>query len=478
LHKKTFISKVFQMSSVMLFLNISNIFYNMYVSKMAGAEGIGTYHLVMSIFSLAVTFSISGIGLTATRLISDMPASFAKKCAGSISCGCLKLVCIPAGICSVLLFIFADFAAKNLLNNPECGICLRILSLALLPMGFSAVITGYFTAFGNVGAISCGKAVSESAMWISTICLLRVYPPSKTYMVVVISLCLSVFSECLCLAGLRMRNLNRLYCQKETDYKSIIKLCAPIAIGSYLRTGLSSAENLLIPSMLGVYGVTNPVAQYGILKGMTLPMLMFPFVFTGAFSSLIVPEIARRRTLGYKNGIRYISGISVEYILKFGVFVSAIFFKWHSYLGIRFFGEARAGMYLGFLFVFPVLYYCDSIVDSVLKGMDEQVASLKINITDSVCRVICTVVFIPIFGMVAYIGIMYLSEFINLGFSYRKLKQVSGLRFPFKNGVVVPVIAAVFSLGILNFVSVGTPWGDMCLLAIMYIVVQCILGLK
>lgn len=469
MRKKAFVSKVFQMSTVMLFLNISNIFYNMYVSKRAGAEGIGTFHLVMSVFSLAVTVSVSGIGLTATRLVADMPSSLKNKCAGSVSSKCLKLVCIPAGLCTVFVFLSAEFLATKFLKNPQCAICLKILSATLLPMGFSAVITGYFTAFGRVGAISCAKAVSEAVTWLSTLILLRVYPNSKTYMAVVISLSMGIFSECLCLVILRRRTLNFLYCKNGADYKSIIKLCAPIAIGSYLRTGLSSAENLLIPSMLAIFGVANPVAQYGIIKGMTMPLLLFPFVFVGAFSSLIVPEIASRRIMEYKNGIRHISSLSVEYILKFGFFISAIFFKWHSFLGIKFFGEPDVGKYLGFLFIFPVLYFCDSVVDSVLKGMDQQVATLRINVIDSLCRVGCTLVFIPVFGMVAYIGILYLSELINLVFSYKKLKKVSQMRFPVKKGIVVPISSAFVAVAVTGLLNFLNPWAGMCAMGAVYL---------
>lgn len=462
------------MSSVMLFLNISNICYNIYVSKRAGAQGIGMFHLVMSVYSLAVTFSVSGIGLTATRLISDMPLSLASKCADSVVKKCIKLISVPAGIMACIIFCGSDFIAKYFLGNIECAICLKFLAATLLFTAFSSVTTGYFTAFGKVSAISFGKFVSETLVWLSTLYFLKVFPKDKTYMAVVSALCIGVVSESLCLVILWRHSSNPLYCKNGTDYKAILRLCTPIAIGSYLRTGLASAENLLIPVMLASFGVLNPVAQYGVIKGMTLPILMFPYVFTGAFTSLIVPEIARRRSLGYKNGIKYISGLSVEYILKFGILVSGIFFKWHNFLGDRFFGMPDAGKYLGFLFVFPVFYFCDSVVDSVLKGMDEQVTSLKINVVDSICRVICTVVFIPMFGMAAYIGIMYLSEIINLGFSYKKLKSTTNLKFPLKKGVVLPFFAICIALGILNFVSVGNPWGDMCLLAIIYIMVQCI----
>lgn len=469
MQKKTFVSKVFRMSSVMLFLNISTIVYSIFVSKRAGPSGIGIFHLIMSVYSLAVTLSVSGIGLTATRLIADMPLSLSRRCADSVVTKCIKLICIPAVIATSILFFCSDFIAKEFVKIPECSGSFKYLSVTLLFTAFSSVINGYFTAFGRVGSISFGKAMSETTIWLSTVFLLKYFPHHKTYMAVVIALCIGTITESLCCIYLWRRSVNHLYCQNGTDYSSIVRLCAPIAVGSYLRMGLTGAENILIPSMLRIFGSKNPVGDYGIIKGMTLPILMFPAVFTGAFTSLIVPEIASRRARNLKNGIKYISSLSVEYILKFAFPVSVIFFKWHNFLGETFFGQRDAGKYLGCFFVFPLFYFLDSVVDSVLKGMDEQVASLKINIIDSICRVFCTIVFIPKLGMTAYIGIMYLSEFINLYFSYRKLKKVSGLMFPFKCGVIVPLFSVLISLLVITNINFGYAWADMCIFVSLYI---------
>lgn len=475
MQKKAFVSKVFQMSSVMLIMNISNICYSIFVSKRAGAAGIGMFHLVMSIYSLAVTISVSGIGLTSTRLISDMPSPLAVKCADSVVIKCIKLCLIPASAACFFLFYASDFISANILNNPECSICLKILSPTLICTAVSSVINGYFTSFGRVGSIAMGRIFAECSVWLCTILLLPMYLGDKTYMAVVIAFCSGLIADCICSITLWRRSVNHLWCENGTDYKSILRLCTPIAIGSYLRTGLTSAENILIPSMLSLFGSTNPVAAYGIIKGMTIPILMFPTVFTGAFTSFIVPEIARRRFMGYKNGIRYISALSIEYILKFAFFVSAVFLRWHMELGEAFFDEADVGKYLGIMFVFPLFYFCDSVVDAILKGMDEQVASLKINIVDSICRVAGIVIFVPRFGVMAYLGIMYLSEFINLGFSYLKLKKSSGVLFPLKKGVIYPLLSSMLAI----FISYRIPslgmWSDICFFGAIYISILCLI---
>lgn len=469
LRKKVFISKVFRMSAVMFFLNISNICYSIFISRKAGAAGIGMFHLVMSVYTLGVTVSVSGIGLTATRLISDMPSSLALKCADSVVIKCMRVCLVPASVACMTLFFASDIIAEKLLLNPECGICLKIMAPSLLFTAVSAVINGYFTAFGRIGSISFGRLLSDASVWGCALFFLERYPGERIYMAVVIAYCTGVAVECACSFFLWKRSQTKLYCRDGADYRSILNLCTPLAVGSYLRTGLASAENLLIPAMLTLFGVSDSVASYGIIKGMTLPILMFPTVFTGAFTSLIVPEIARRRSLGYKNGIRYISSLSIEYILKFAFFISAIFFKWHKEIANMFFTESDTGRYLGYLALFPVFMFLDSAVDAILKGMDEQVTSLKINIADSVCRVICTVILIPRFGMPAYICIMYLSEFINLCFSYITLRRVSKVKFPLGKSVLVPVISLFASEVILRVVPLGNLWAQICLFAAVYI---------
>ena len=129
MQRKTFVSKVFQMSSVMFFLNISTIIYSIFVSKRAGPSGIGVFHLIMSVYSLAVTLSVSGIGLTATRLIADMPLSLSRHCADSVVAKCIRLICIPALIATSILFLGSDYIAKEFIKIPECADSFKYLSV-------------------------------------------------------------------------------------------------------------------------------------------------------------------------------------------------------------------------------------------------------------------------------------------------------------------------------------------------------------
>jgi len=419
MRKRDFMSKVVQMSSVMIIFNISDICYSIYMSKVLGAESIGVFHLIMNVFAMGVSLSVSGMTLTTTRLLSDSGASEAS--ANSILKKCIRLCLVTSGFSAAILFCFSDFIASKIIKVPECALSLRMLTPVLLCIGVSAPLNGYFTAFGKVGAISVGKCLSHGVMWVSGLYFFGRIPPTQGFLAAVLVRLFAEGSETVCDVIMWKISSGLGSGKSDVSYRKIIKLCMPIALGSFLRTGLSSGENLLIPILTDSGGL----ASYGILKGMAMPVMMFPYVFMGAFNSLMVPEIARRRALNYKNSIRYITKLTIRDTLKFSLIVFVFFFLWHGKICSLFFRFEKAGTYLLYLSFFPVLMFLDSSVDAILKGLDQQVFSLKINTADSVMRIILILILVPKYGIVGYIGVMYISEIINLGASYWKLKAVT-----------------------------------------------------
>ena len=54
-----------------LLIRLISVWFNAYISRKIGAEGMGLYTLVMSVYSLAVTAAIFGMGLACTRLVAE-----------------------------------------------------------------------------------------------------------------------------------------------------------------------------------------------------------------------------------------------------------------------------------------------------------------------------------------------------------------------------------------------------------------------
>jgi len=470
MRKKMFFSKVLQMALTMAVFNISNLCFGIFVSNRLGATQTGLFHLVMNVQSIGISLSVSGMSLTATRLLSDMARERALICSDHILGKCLKICLVTSVSAAIVMMCASGFIASSLIGRPEAAPMLRTLSPALVCVAVSSVLGGYFTAFGKVGAIGTGRLMGEAASWIYI--ALTACTPAKSLKCidVVVANVAAALVQCFCDVWLWRKNARTHGAQKSSvTTRHVIALCAPLAIGSYLRTGLSSAENLLIPSRLGASGVIDSLAQYGIIKGMSLPVLFFPSVAVGAFVSLIVPEIARRRARCHPNSIRYISMLSAQYILHFGFLVSAIFFVWSDDICTCIYSRAEAGVYLRQLAFLPLFMFFDSACDAILKGLDEQVFGLKVNIADAAMRVILILVCVPIWGIRGYICILYASEILNLALSYWRLKKITALRFPLAKAVIIPLFAIWCSLGAVNLTGASNALSQILIFAAAYI---------
>ncbi len=89
--------------------------------------------------------------------------------------------------------------------------------------------------------------------------------------------------------------------------------------------------------------------------------------------------------------------------------------------------------------------YLDQIVDSILKGLNQQLSSMKYNTIDSFMRVIIIYSLVPILGIKGYIIMLYVGTIFNASLSINRLIVVSEVRFRLYEWVVLPVISIVIS---------------------------------
>jgi len=100
------------------------------------------------------------------------------------------------------------------------------------------------------------------------------------------------------------------------------------------------------------------------------------------------------------------------------------------------------------LLVIPM--YLDTVIDGMLKGLNQQMSSLKYNICDSLLRVAMILCIVPFWGSVGYIAMLYISELFNLFLSYRRLAKVSGMSLKW-DYVTQPVIFTATAVVISGF---------------------------
>jgi stage V sporulation protein B len=226
--------------------------------------------------------------------------------------------------------------------------------------------------------------------------------------------------------------------------RSILSISLPIALGYDLRSALIAVENMLIPAGLKQCGSSyaQSLAAYGIVKGIALPTIQFPSAFLAAFSLLLIPEISHSRAAGQSGDIRSMADRVFCICLRFSLPVTCLFACFGPDIGRLLYGNPDAGQMLRLLCPLVPFMYLDSIVDAMLKGMDEQMYSLKVNLSDSCLRIVLMVVLLPRLGIYGYLAALYTSILYNAILSIGRFLRTGQMHVRWFSWILLPGLTA------------------------------------
>ena len=104
----------------------------------------------------------------------------------------------------------------------------------------------------------------------------------------------------------------------------------------------------------------------------------------------------------------------------------------------------------------PLLFiiYLDTIVDSILKGLNEQLSVMKCNILDLFVSISFIYFLLPVFGAYGYIVVIYISELLNGFISVRKLLKLTHVKFDYVLWVLKPIFAGIITSQTLKLINI------------------------
>ena len=459
-------AKLFLKNTVILtvgsiILRLIGVAFGAYLSRQIGAEGMGLYQLVFSVYNFASTLATSGIYLSVTRLVAEGIGRGSYADANDAMRKCMIYGVIVSTVAASALYGFSVPIGTKLLDDPRTVLSLRILACALPFMAFSSSLRGYFFAIRNVVKSTSSQILEQLVrMAVVSAGLTILLPKGMTWACAAIALG-SVGGEALAflytlvlyLRDRRKRNFTPKR-QKETTRK-VLSITIPVALSSYLRSALVTIENILIPRGFKKYGATgqSALAQYGMMEAMVMPILTFPSAFLTSFSSLLVPELAEAAAVGNRRQINRLASRVMQLTLFLSLPITAAFIAFGEDLGLAVYQSAEAGAMLRVLAPLVPMLYLDTVADAMLKGLDEQVSSLRYSIIDSAISVVLIYLLIPIYGVNGYIAVMFISTFVNAALSINCLVRVTEIPFSLGDWVIKPIIAVTASsIGVLYLV--------------------------
>ena len=235
--------------------------------------------------------------------------------------------------------------------------------------------------------------------------------------------------------------------QKGKDDGKLLKVALPVAFSAYVRSALVTIEHLLIPKGLEKSGASreSSLAAYGTLHSMVFPLVLFPSAISSSFAGLLIPEISESCARGDNKKIVSTVNKVFEAVLTYAIGVSGIMICFSQELGGAIYPNTDAAKFI--LITAPLIpvMYLDTSVDSMLKGLGQQIYHMGINITDSFLSVILVIFLIPRFGIMGYVMTVYFTELTNASLSIARLFTVVKIRPRIFAWIIRPLLCSVIS---------------------------------
>lgn len=450
MYRQTIIKGAIILTIANVITRVIGFFYRIYMAKTIGAEGMGLYQLITPLYLLVWSVSSSGLSTTMSKLTAQ------EKARGYI--GNVKRLLHYALIATVLIALFFSLVTYNfseeishyIIKDTRTALSLRIISLCFPFMAAGSVLRGYYLGLQNTVISAISQVLEQSIRMIVIYILAQSLIPKGL--------------EYACSAAVWGMAVGEIisflyvfayYILKRKKYsKPVIKpsgaismLCAmaiPLTLNRMVGSLFSTAENLLIPQQLQVYGMSQAesISLLGRLTGMAMPLITFPSSLLTALATATMPAISESYALNNNSRIKSTLHQSLTITAIIAVFTTAVFMVFPAELGILIYSQRQIGTMLKILAVMCPFMYTQVTMSAVLNGLGEQMFIFKIGLLSSAVN-LCAICFaIPVYGITGFIYPWILNSIIVTFITLYRVINVLNIKIPVISQYIKPSLCA------------------------------------
>lgn len=408
--------------------------YKLLLSNLLGSELLGVYQLVFPVYSICFTLYGSGLQTAISKVVSEQKATDTYSHKKTLYCG----IFLSTGIafaCSFVLFFFPEQIANTFLKEPRCADSLKFLSFTFPACAISACINGFYFGQTKTTHPAIAQFIEQISRILFSLIVLFFFQKSHqtfTCEIAVFAIAVGEITAMLYNFYTILHNdcspKNTSYSEpSKTIYSKLLSFALPLTATHLVVSFLHAMENILIPQLLCSHGFASKEALsiYGILTGMTLPLLLFPSTLFNSLSVLLLPSISKAKSEQNNTYIKKAISLSVSGSLLTGLCSSLFFLITGKFLGILLFHNELCGIYLKNLAWICPMLYLNAMFSSILNGLGKTQLTFRNTTFSLLLRIGMFLFFIPNIGIAGYFFAMLLSEFCYTIFQTFSLLSLS-----------------------------------------------------
>lgn len=465
--KMAFLTGTLLLTSTGLICRVLGFFYRIYMSRTIGAEGLGLYNMVHTLFSICFAVCAGSI----QTALSQYVAANERRGKAVFQAGLVIALSLSV-LLAWFLYSQASPLSSYILLEPRCAPYIPLIALSVPFAALHACICGYYYGMQKARIPALSQVVEQvlrmGAVWL----IVGIWTESGREITVSLAVCGHLIGE-MAAAGFVLFSLGFFPPGRETAgadrqaaggpveasfspvnaISPLMTLALPLMGSRLILNLLGSAEAVLIPNRLMNYGLTNSQALsvYGVLTSMALPFVLFPSAITNSMAVLLLPSVAQAQADGNEGRISSMISISLRYSCYMGILCIGIFTLFGNQLGLSVFHDGSAGVFITILSWLCPFMYLATTLGSILNGLGKTSVTFLFNTAAMVIRLAFVIIGIPRFGIYGYLLGMLVSELALALMNFFAVRRLAPFRWDSLSMVMKPALLLLISIGMLLF---------------------------
>lgn len=435
IQKKTILYAAGVLACGNIVLQALGFLYRVLLSHFAGAEGLGVYRLVHSVYLVCNAGCLSGITMACSRLSAASEARGERRKIGMILRLAFAVFFSACLFCGACLLLGGEWIADGILGDGRCARAFPFMLLCLALTGIENIFKSLFIGLERMQYAATSEVAEQLIRIVAVWFLLYQYQGEDYGTIAMLIFVGMVISEVFSAAFLSLlfRNWKTPGIHHAPlDYETVRQfffIAIPVSASALLGNAISSAGSILLPKRLMVAGMNyeQALSALGVLSGMAMPLLLLPIALVSSVCTALLPAVTGAQATGNSKRVRALVGRAITTVGLIAVPATAVLIPLAPKLSMLFFGQPLSEPYVSLLGATAVVCYYQMASGSLLNAIGLQHWNVVVSVGAELCQVIlmyrwCAMPRLGIYGYLIAMLITGLAAFIlNFIILYRKV---------------------------------------------------------
>ncbi len=315
---KNYAKKAGILTAVSLFAKVLGALYRIPLTNVIGAEGVGLYQLIFSIYALAIALTSSFNSTLISRGVSALVAIGEKdKARGYFSKAAAESF-VSSLLIASLLFLFGESIAR-LQGAGGGGLGYRVIAPAVVLVSILTSLKGWFGGNLNLTPTAASIVIEQVVKLGAGIALAVLFRSRGVSAAAAAALGGVTLSEAaatfaLVLTYFRRREKGRI---ESVSLRQIWKEGVPLRLNGLILPFSVFVDSLILIRLLSRFGLSgrSALSQYGIYSGAISSIVNFPVVLVISLAIAIIPLLSRAKATRDLTSLKEKSALTVKLTL-------------------------------------------------------------------------------------------------------------------------------------------------------------------